>query len=240
MTKTTKTVRLNRFIANSGLCTRREADELIKKGEIKVNGKVEKTLGIQVRVGIDDVAHLDRPLAGEVMRFILMNKPRAYVVEGKGGKSIFALMHDACEERVYPVTPLGVIDIGLQLFTNDKELITRIKQNGSKESSLYHITFSEQIDEPKLTRLRKGIKVGKGIFDVTEVILTEGGEGKAIGLMPKVDDPKRIKEAFRVLGLKIEKFDRVLFSGLTKKNLPRGKWRALSDKEVSFLRMGIL
>ncbi len=240
MTKTTKTVRLNRFIANSGLCTRREADELIKKGEIAVNDKVEKTLGVQVRPGVDKVEHLGRPLAGEVMRFILMNKPRAYVVEGKGGKSIFALMHDACEERVYPVSPLGVLDVGLQLFTNDKELITRIKKNGTKETSLYHITFSEPISDENLDRLRNGVKLGRVRFAVKEVILTDEGEGKAIGLMPIVDDPKRIKEALRVMGLKFEKFDRVLFSGLTKKNLSRGKWRALSDKEVAFLRMGVL
>ena len=239
MTKITKTIRLNRYISNSGLCTRREADELIKKGEIKVNGEIEKTLGVQVRAGVDVVSYLDKPLAGEAMRFILMNKPQAYVVEGKGGKSIFALMHDACEERVYPVNPLGVLDVGLQLFTNDQELRTRIQKNGAKAPSLYHILFEDLISDQKLNRLGKGIKVGRGKLEVTEVVRTEDGEGKAIGLMPKIDDPKRIKAALRELGLKIAKFDRVTYAGLTKKNLPRGKWRVLAEKEVAFLRMSI-
>jgi 23S rRNA pseudouridine2605 synthase len=238
MTKTTKTLRLNRFISNSGLCTRREADELIKKGEIKVNGKVEKTLGIQVRVGVDKVEHLNKKLSGEAMRFVLINKPSSYVVEGKGGKSIFALMHDACEERVYPINPLDVLDVGLQLFTNDEGLRTRIKNNGTKEPSLYHIEFSEKLSEEKISLLRKGIKVGKSLFEVNEVVLTDGGEGKAVGLVPKVDNAKKIKAALRIAGLQVEKFDRVMYAGLSKKNLPRGRWRILSEKEVAFLRMG--
>lgn len=240
MSKTTRTIRLNRYIANGGLCTRREADELIKKGEITVNGKVEKTMGIQVRVGVDKVAHLGKSLAGEQMRFILINKPSSYVVEGKGGKSIFALMHDACEERVYPINPLGVLDMGLQLFTNDGALRIRIKDNGTKDDSLYHVGFLEPITEQQLGQLRKGIKIGKGAFEVNEVVLTEDGEGKAIGLMPKVDSAKRIKEAMRVMGLQVEKLDRVMYAGLTKKNLSRGKWRELSEKEVAFLRMSTL
>lgn len=232
-----KTIRLNRYIANAGICNRREADELIKKGEIQLNGEVVKGMGIQIQPGKDRVTYQGRSVRADVMRYVLMNKPAGYVVHGKGGKSIYALMRDACEERLYPVNPLSLDDVGLQLFTNDRDLSERLMEKGAKEASLYHVLCSKAVSEEQLERLRKGIKVGKRGFQCSEALISEGSEGKGIGLRPVSDDLRLLKEALKAARLPVDKIDRITYAGLNKKNLSRGKWRMLSAKEVGFLQM---
>lgn len=230
-------IRLNRFIANSGVCNRRDADELIKNGEIKVNGEVRTQMGLRVRVGKDKVEYQGKVLGGEVKRYVLINKPTDYVTEGRSGRSVNMLLRGSCEERTYPIHALDKDGLGLQLLSNDRDMIKRLERDNSKVKALYHITSASPITDEMIDALKAGVQLGKMTWRVGELARTGEAEDKEIGLMPIDADAERLIKALRHVGITVERYDRVMYAGITKKNLPRGKWRMLSDKEISYLEM---
>jgi len=230
-------VRLNRYIAQSGLCNRRDADILIAAGEISVDGKVVTEMGIKVDPRTVKVEHNGKTLKGEFMRYVLLNKPKGYRVHGKGGRNAVALVMQACKERVYAVGELHNDDMGLLLFTNDALMAQALAKGWDKNPSLYHITCSTVVTEEQLAALVKGVPHKKGHIRAVDAIHSAEGEGKELGLSIVQDDAMQVRMLLDAVGVDVIRCDRVLWAGLSKKDIPRGTCRMLSDKEVSFLRM---
>jgi 23S rRNA pseudouridine2605 synthase len=235
-----KPIRLNKFISNSGLCNRREADALIKEGEIKVNGKVVKELGTKVTLGTDVVTYKEKPLAGEAFVYVIFNKPKNTLTVGKdpqGKPNVIDMASKACTERIFPVGQLDKENTGLILLTNDMEMSKRLAHPDYYVERLYHIVLDKTITEKHMKDLLKGIPLEDGLAKVDEIRYVGDDAGPALGVRLSVNRKRIVKNLFEHLGYEVEKMDRVIFSGITKKDLPRGRWRVLSDKEVSFLKM---
>jgi 23S rRNA pseudouridine2605 synthase len=234
-----ETVRLNKYIANAGICSRREADELIKAGVIKVNGKVVTELG--TKVGPEDKVHYeDQLLSHEKKRYILLNKQKGYVTTTKdphAKNTVMELIASACKERIYPVGRLDRNTVGLLLFTNDGELSKKLMHPSSKVKKLYHVVLDQPLKKADIDRIAKGIELEDGMakpdsiaYDVT------ANDKREVGVELHSGKNRIIRRMFEALGYKVVKLDRVVYAGLTKKNLPRGKWRFLTEQEVRSLK----
>lgn len=233
-------IRLNKFIANSGLCNRREADALIKAGEIQVNGKVVTELGTKVILGKDVVTHRGNNLAGQTFVYVIFNKAKNTLTVGKDPlhkPTVMDLASKACVERIFPVGQMDRESTGLILLTNDMELSKRLAHPDFYVDRLYHVVLDKTITEKHIKDLLKGIPLEDGLAKVDELRYVGDEEGTALGLRISVNRKRIVKNLFEHLGYKVEKLDRVIFCGITKKDLPRGRWRVLSEKEVSFLKM---
>jgi 23S rRNA pseudouridine2605 synthase len=234
-------IRLNRFIAHSGVCSRREADELISKGLITVNGKVITDLGTKVCTG-DDIRYKNKKLSAEKKVYILMNKPRGYVTtveDPHADQTVLDLIGDACAERVYPVGRLDKSTTGVLLLTNDGDLTGKLTHPRYKRKKIYHVFLDRAVPRNDLTLLTEGVEI-EGEMIVADAVSYADTEDKTqIGIEIHSGQNRIVRRIFEKLGYKVKKLDRVYFAGLTKKNLPRGKWRFLSDKEISMLKRGI-
>jgi 23S rRNA pseudouridine2605 synthase len=234
-------VRLNRFIAASGVCSRRDADEIIKKGWITVNGKQVTDLGTKVNPG-DDVRYKNRKLSAEKKVYILMNKPKDYVTtveDPHAEHTVLDLIGDACPERVYPVGRLDKSTTGLLVLTNDGDLAGKLSHPKYNRRKIYHVFLDRVVSKNDLFKLTEGIDLEGEIIAADAVSYTEPDDKSQLGIELHSGQNRVVRRLFEKLGYRVKKLDRVYYAGLTKKNLPRGKWRFLSDKEVSMLKRGI-
>lgn len=232
-------IRLNRYIANSGVCSRREADELIANGMISVNGKVITELGTKVRRD-DVVMYKGKRLTAERKVYILLNKPKDYVttVDDPHAKhTVMELIEGACDVRVYPVGRLDRNSTGVLLLTNDGDLTTRLTHPGFKKRKIYHVGLDRKVRPEDLNKIFEGVELDGEKIQVDAIDYVDGSDGSEVGIEIHSGQNRVVRRIFESLGYKVTKLDRVYFAGLTKKNLPRGKWRFLTTKEVNMLKM---
>lgn len=234
-------LRLNRFIANSGLCSRRDADEHIRNGLITVNGKVVTDLGTKVSY-TDDVRFRNKRLSAEKKVYILMNKPKDYVstVEDPHAENtVIDLLGKDFPERVYPVGRLDKSTTGVLLLTNDGELAGRLTHPKYDRKKVYHAWLDKPVEKNDLFRLTEGLQLEDTTVAADAVSFVDNDDRTQVGIELHSGQNRVVRRMFEALGYKVKKLDRVYFAGLTKKNLKRGRWRYLTDKEISMLKRGI-
>lgn len=234
-------LRLNRFIANSGVCSRREADVLISNGQISVNGTVVTDLGVKVSIG-DDVRYQNKRLYAEKKVYILLNKPKGYVTtveDPHAEHTVLELIGDACRERIYPVGRLDKSTTGVLLLTNDGDLTGKLTHPKYARKKIYHVFLDAQVSRDDLFKLTEGIDLDGELVVADAVSYADPDDRTQIGIEIHSGQNRVIRRIFEKLGYRVKKLDRVYFAGLTKKNLPRGKWRYLNDKEIGMLKRGI-
>ncbi|MGL5960242.1 MAG: pseudouridine synthase [Bacteroidales bacterium] len=239
-TDPTLPVRLNKFIANSGLCSRREADDYILQGDITVNGEVVTTLGHKVMQS-DDVRYNGDKLSGERKVYILLNKPKGYVTtmeDEHAPKTVMDLIAGACKERVYPVGRLDKNTTGVLLFTNDGELTKVLTHPSYNKRKVYQVGLDKNIPKSDLEKLVAGVDLEDGLAVADEVGYADISDKSVVGIEIHSGRNRIVRRMFEGLGYEVKKLDRVYFAGLTKKSLERGRWRFLSIKEVNMLKMG--
>ncbi len=231
-----KTIRLNRFISISGVCSRREADELIKDGKIEVNGKTVTEMGFQVGKK-DKVKYQGKFLKAEKMQYVLLNKPKGFITtmkDDRDRRTVMSLVEKACEERIYPVGRLDRQTTGLLLFTNDGELAKKLTHPKYEIKKIYQVELNQPMAENHFNAILEGLTLDDGEVRVDDLaVLTD--DRKTIGIQIHSGRNRIIRRIFEHLGYTVEKLDRVTFGNLTKKNLGRGKWRFLTEQEVSRL-----
>lgn len=232
-------IRLNKYIASSGICSRREADELISAGVITVNGKSITKLGTKIKPG-DDVRYNGKRMKTERKVYLLLNKPKDYVTttdDPKERKTVMLLIDGACPERIYPVGRLDRQTTGLLLFTNDGELAKKLTHPSYNKKKIYQVNLDKGITSSEMKQLAEGVELEDGFIQVDGISYVTGDNKKEVGLEIHSGRNRIVRRMFEHLGYRVSRLDRVYFAGLTKKNLPRGKWRFLSEKEVSRLQM---
>ena len=231
-------IRLNKYIANAGICSRREADVLIATGAIKVNGEIVTEMGHKV-MPTDEVRYGDRILQREKPVYVLLNKPKDYITttdDERGRANVMELVKDACEERIYPVGRLDRDTTGLLLFTNDGDLTKKLTHPSSAIEKTYHVELDKDFVSVDMGLLRQGIELSDGIIVPDDVQYVNDSK-KDIGITIHSGKNRIVRRIFESLGYEVVKLDRVIFAGLTKKDLSRGRWRFLTKKEVAFLKM---
>lgn len=236
--KTEGTVRLNKFLSNAGICSRREADENIKMGLVQINGKVVTEMGFQVSP-TDEVKFDGSRIQKTAPVYVLLNKPKGFVATAQGGvikKSVQELIRTAAKTKIPPIGDMGRPMTGLLFFTNDEVLRKKLNQSPS-----IPMVYQVILDKSVTTDMIKELKKGHVIFDKDTKINTishlEGKSKNEVGIEVHSLSPAALVKLFDAVGLKVIQMDRVTFGGLTKKDLPRGNWRKLSIKEVGFLKM---
>lgn len=234
-------VRLNRFIANAGVCARREADQYIEAGFVTVNGEVVKKLGTKVLPG-DEVRFKGRKLNPEKKVYLLLNKPKDSIttVDDPHAKlTVMDLVRGACRERIYPVGRLDRHTTGILLLTNDGELAKKLTHPGHKVAKIYHAQLDKPLTQNDMRDISKGVTLKDGNVEVDEILYTDHSDLTMIGLQIHSGQNRVVRRIFEHFGYKVKKLDRVSFAGLTKKNVPRGRWRHLTEKEINMLKMNI-
>ena len=232
-------IRLNKYIANSGLCSRREADEFIAKGQITVNGVEVRELGTKVKL-TDEVRFKDKALDPEEKVYILLNKPKDYVTtveDPNATRTVMDLIQGACEQRVYPVGRLDRNSTGLLLFTNDGELTKQLTHPSFMKRKIYEVGLDRNVAAEDMEAIRKGVDIEGEIVAADAIEYADDYDKSIIGIEIHSGQNRIVRRIFESLNYRVTKLDRVYFAGLTKKNLPRGKWRFLSQKEVNMLKM---
>ncbi len=232
-------IRLNKFLSNAGICSRREADVLIKTGVITVNGEMVMEMGYKVKPG-DVVKYDGETISTETKRYILLNKPKGFSSSTgtmAGKKSAFDLVKKACKEVVYPVDRLEKDAAGLMLFTNDGDLAKKLMHPKHRALKLYHVELSKRVRPEDIAKLLKGIQLEDGTTRFTQVEYVEDSDNREVGIELFSGKSQVVQRAFEALGYSVAKMDRVAFAGLTKKDLPRGYYRHLTEKEIAFLKM---
>jgi 23S rRNA pseudouridine2605 synthase len=234
-------MRLNRFLSNAGVASRREADKLIEMGLVSVNGQIVTELGVKIDPQRDIVKYDDLNLKPEKMKYVLLNKPKDYITtmeDPEGRKTVMFLVKDACRERIYPVGRLDRNTTGLLLFTNDGEMAKRLTHPKHGYPKIYHVETMERVTADDMNKMRNGIQLEDGQIIVDEVeYVGDGKDARQVGIRIHSGKNRIVRRIFESLGYKIKKLDRVMFAGLTKKDLPRGRYRILSEQEINFLRM---
>jgi 23S rRNA pseudouridine2605 synthase len=233
------TIRLNRFIANSGMCSRREADTYIATGCVTVNGKIVSEMGFKVQPG-DSVSFNGKLLSIEKKVYVLLNKPKGFVTtveDPHAEKTVMDLVQNACYERIYPVGRLDKNTTGLLLFTNDGDLTKRLTHPKYNRKKIYHVHLDQKVTRAHLDEIINGVTLEDGFVAADSVSYADEEDKKQVGIEIHSGKNKIVRRIFEHLGYKIIKLDRVYFCGLTKKNLPRGNWRFLTQDEVNMLRM---
>lgn len=232
-----KNIRLNKYIADAGVCSRREADKLIEAGEIKVNGSTVTELGYKVSRK-DAITYNGKRLSQEKLVYVLLNKPKDFITtvdDPEDRKTVMQLVQTACEERIYPVGRLDRNTTGLLLLTNDGELATRLTHPSHNVKKIYQVDLDKPITEEDAEKIREGIVLEDGPAKVDELaILSE--DQTVLGVEIHIGRNRIVRRIFEHLGYEVIRLDRVMFAGLTKKDLPRGKWRYLSQKELIRLK----
>ena len=232
-------IRLNKFISNSGICSRREADTYIEHGSVTVNGNLVTEMGYKVQAN-DDVRFDGSSITPEKKKYVLLNKPKNYITtmdDDRGRKTVMELVSNAANERIYPVGRLDRMTTGLLLFTNDGELAKKLTHPKHDVKKLYHASLDKKLDLKDLQKLRGEVVIeGKKVF-IDAISYVEGQTKTEIGIEIHSGRNRIVRKIFEHVGYKVVKLDRVLFAGLTKKNLPRGRWRELTNQELANLQM---
>lgn len=232
-------MRLNRFIAHAGICSRREADTFIIAGSVEVNGKVVSEMGYKVLPG-DSVKFDGRLLTPEKMEYVLLNKPKNFLTtteDDKGRKTVMDLIRNASKSRLLPVGRLDRNTTGLLLFTNDGEMAARLTHPRYAVRKIYHVVLDRALKVSDLQQIEKGVDLDDGSISVDAISFIANATKREVGIEIHSGRNRIIRRIFEHLGYEVAKLDRVMFAGLTKKDLPRGQWRTLDSKEVSFLKM---
>ena len=235
-------MRLNKYIAHAGICSRREADELIAAGSVKVNGRVVTEMGYQVLPG-DQVSYGGETLRSESPRYFLLNKPKGFITttdDPQERRTVMMLMDGCCAERIYPVGRLDRATTGLLLFTNDGELAKRLTHPSTQVYKIYQVELNKPVTKEDMKRLLEGIELEDGPMHVDDIQYAEVGgkvDKRVVGVQLHSGRNRIVRRLFEALGYEVHKLDRTVFAGLTKKDLPRGRWRELTEKEVGFLKM---
>lgn len=230
-------MRLNKYIANSGVCSRREADKLIEKGEITVNGNVVKEMGFQVQAK-DVVKYEGKSLRPEKLVYVLLNKPKGFITttsDPEGRKTVMELVKTACEEQIFPVGRLDRATTGLLLFTNDGEMAKKLTHPSSNVKKIYQVTLDKPLTNSDSQTIMEGFRLEDGPVTIDDLALLNA-ERTIVGVEIHMGRNRIVRRIFEHFGYRVEKLDRAVFAGLTKKDLPRGKWRFLSEKEVRWLK----
>ncbi len=232
-------IRLNKFLSNAGVCSRREADVLIKTGVVTVNGEIITEMGHKVKPG-DQIRYDGETINAETKRYVLLNKPKGFITtmdDPMGRKTVMGLVKKACKERIYPVGRLDKETTGLLLFTNDGDLAKKLTHPRFKAGKIYEVELDKNVSSVHLKQLTAGIKLEDGTtrFDAAEFLDDE--DGRKVGVELHSGKNQIVRRTFESLGYVVRKLDRVTFSGLTKKDLPRGRYRHLTEREVGFLKM---
>ncbi len=233
-------IRLNKFMANAGLCSRREADEYIQQGLIKVNGEVVTELGTKISHN-DVVEYNDKVVTLESKCYILLNKPKDCVTtsdDPNGRLTVMDLVKGACEERIYPVGRLDRNTTGVLLLTNDGDLASKLTHPKFVKKKIYHVWTDKDIAEEDMQRIADGIELEDGPIHADAISYATETDRNQAGIEIHSGRNRIVRRIFESLGYHVTKLDRVYFAGLTKKNLPRGRWRYLTQEEVNFLKMG--
>jgi 23S rRNA pseudouridine2605 synthase len=232
-------IRLNKYIANSGVCSRREADTYIEHGSVEVNGKLVTEMGYKVQP--DDVVRFDgTSISPEQKKYVLLNKPKNYITtmdDDRGRKTVMELIANASKERIYPVGRLDRNTTGLLLFTNDGDLAKKLTHPKHNVRKLYHASLDKKLDLKDLEKLRGDVIIeGRKVF-IDAVSYVNNEPKSEVGIEIHSGRNRIVRKIFESLGYKVNKLDRVVFAELTKKNLPRGRWRELTNLEVTNLKM---
>jgi 23S rRNA pseudouridine2605 synthase len=239
-TSESELIRLNRYIANAGICSRREADKLIEAGAVKVNGKVVTQLGTKVSL-TDKISYGDQALSREKLRYVLLNKPKGFITttdDPENRKTVMNLIARACKERIYPVGRLDRNTTGLLLFTNDGEITKRLSHPRYGIKKIYHVGLDKNVMLQDIKIILAGVELEDGLVKADAIeFVGDGKDKKEIGIELHTGQNRIVRRIFEKLGYKVVKLDRVYYAGLTKKNLPRGEWRFLEEKELNILKM---
>ena len=233
-------LRLNKFLANAGVCSRREADEFIQAGVVTVNGQVVTELGTKI-LRTDEVRFHDQPVNIEKKVYVLLNKPKDYVTtsdDPQQRKTVMDLVKNACPERIYPVGRLDRNTTGVLLLTNDGDLASKLTHPKYLKKKIYHVFLDKACTAHDLEQIATGIQLEDGEIKADEVQYAHPTDKKQVGIEIHSGKNRIVRRIFESLGYKVTKLDRVQFAGLTKKNLRRGDWRYLTEDEVDRLRMG--
>jgi len=233
-------IRLNKYIANSGVCSRREADKLIEAGAVKVNGKIVTELGTKISPS-DKVQYGDQTIRRERPQYILLNKPKGYITtadDPEKRKTVMMLIENACKERVYPVGRLDRNTTGLLLFTNDGIIAKKLTHPRYGVRKIYHVVLDKALTKADHQEILNGFKLEEEQIKADELeFVGDGRDKKEVGITLHSGQNRIVRRIFEHFGYKVIKLDRVFYAGLTKKNLPRGHWRFLEEHEINLLKM---
>ena len=236
----TEPLRLNKFLANAGVCSRREADEFIQAGLVTVNGEVVTELGTKI-LRTDEVKFHDAVVSLEKKVYVLLNKPKDYVTtsdDPQQRKTVMDLVKDVCPERIYPVGRLDRNTTGVLLLTNDGDLASKLTHPKFLKKKVYHVHLDKNLTSHDMDQIREGIQLEDGEIKADAIEYADDRDKSQVGIEIHSGKNRIVRRIFESLGYRVTKLDRVQFAGLTKKNLRRGDWRFLTEKEVDMLRMG--
>lgn len=228
-------LRLNQYIARSGLCSRREADKLIQAGKVMVNGSVVKELATRV-YSHDEVKVNGQTILPEPFVYILLNKPKNYITttsDPNGRNTVMKLIEGACQQRVYPVGRLDRNTTGLLLLTNDGDLAKKLSHPSHRVQKVYEVKLDKPILPEHIDAIRQGVALEEGIAEVDDIALIKPDK---VGISIHIGWNRVVRRIFEKLGYEVKQLDRTLYAGLSKERLPRGKWRFLTKKEVVYLK----
>lgn len=233
-------IRLNKLLANAGVCSRREADEFITAGVVSVNGQVVTELGTKVKQ-TDEIKFHDQPISIEKKVYVLLNKPKDYVTtsdDPQNRKTVMDLVRNACKERIYPVGRLDRNTTGVLLLTNDGDLASKLTHPKYLKKKIYHVYTDKNVTAADMRQIAEGITLEDGEIHADAIDYASPTDKKQVGIEIHSGKNRIVRRIFESLGYRVIKLDRVFFAGLTKKNLRRGDWRYLTEQEVNMLRMG--
>lgn len=233
------TIRLNKYIANSGICSRREADELITQGLVEVNGKVVTELGYQVQK-TDRVVFDGQGITPEKPVYVLLNKPKGYISttkDEKMRKTVLDLVANASPYRLFPVGRLDRSTTGVILLTNDGHMTKKLTHPSFNMKKIYHVTLDRKLSKEDMQTIAEGIRLEEGVAEVDAISYIDGKPKNEVGIELHIGWNRVVRRIFQKMGYEVEALDRVMFAGLTKKNVKRGYWRILTELEVNNLKM---
>lgn len=242
MASVTEKVRLNKFLANAGVCSRRDADKLIREGAITVNGQVVVEMGARVHPQ-DEVVYNGQKISLESKIYVLLNKPKNCVTtsdDPECRRTVMDLVKNACTERIYPVGRLDRNTTGVLLVTNDGDLASRLMHPSFKKKKIYHVWLNKPVEVAHMQQIAEGFELPDGEIHADAISYVKEDDLSQVGIEIHSGRNRIVRRIFEHFGYKVVKLDRVYFAGLTKKNLPRGRWRYLNEEEVTHLRMGIM
>ena len=233
-------IRLNKYLSNAGICSRREADDLISSGVVQVNGKTITEMGFRVKP-TDIIKYGGQTLKKERLVYFILNKPKDYITtadDPQNRKTVLELMQGACRERIYPVGRLDRATTGLLMFTNDGDLTKKLTHPRFGVRKIYHVELNKPLKHSDLDKIAEGIELEDGPIKVDEISYAGGGADKTlVGVEIHSGKNRIVRRIFEHMGYNVRKLDRVMFGSLTKKDLPRGRWRLLTEAEVGMLKM---
>jgi 23S rRNA pseudouridine2605 synthase len=232
-------IRLNKYISNSGVCSRREADKIIADGLVSVNGSVVTELGFKVSID-DEVRYEGKLLNPERKVYLLLNKPRGFVTtldDPHAERTVMQLIENACKERIYPVGRLDMQTTGVLLFTNDGELAKKLTHPSYEKEKVYHVQLDNDLTQEDLKKIKQGFELEDGFIAADDIQLIDPTDARHVGIEIHSGKNRIVRRIFNHLGYNVVRLDRVMFAGLTKKDLPRGRYRFLTPQEINFLKM---